>query len=202
MPVPVEALTTGVKYVGIFDLKDFYRAFLDILRDKGYLKRDTFYFCEKLYFEKHTQNPQEGDSGWIWWRTYKMEEGTKYIQKCMDIDIHTRFIKRIEMMEAGRKIRPWKGEVEINFHAYVVLDPEGKWDKHPILKHVHKLYHTRIFGKRKDVNKVSVRNDCYWIQRFVKDFFELHQFAPSPELFYRPYGYKLTGYQEKLPGET
>ncbi len=202
MPVRVDCLKTSVKYVGIFDLKDFYRAFMDILRDKGYMKRDNFYFCEKLYFEKHSQNPQEGDSGWIWWRTYKLQEGTKYIMQCMDIDIHTRFIKRIEMMEAGRKIKPWKGEVEINFDAYLNLDPEDKWKNHPLLSHVHKLYYNRIFGKRKDAWKVSTRNDCYWIQRFVKDFFELHQFAPSPELFYRPYGYKLTGYAEKLPGET
>ncbi len=201
MPVRVPCLSTSVKYLGIFDFKDFYRAFIDILRDKGYLKKE-FYFAEKLYFEKQSQNPQEGNSGWIWWRTSKMQEGTKYIQQCIDIDIHTRFMKHIEMMEAGRKIRPWKGEVEVNFEAYLLLDPYDKWKNHWFLKNIHTLYHTRIFAKRKDAWKVSTRNDCYWFQRFVKDFFELRQFAPSPELFYRPYGYKLTGYQEKLPGET
>jgi hypothetical protein len=201
MVVVVPCLKTSVKYLGVFDYKDFYRAIIDILRDKGYLNQTTFKFFEKLYQEKHTQNPKEGNSGWIWWRTYKMQQGTQYVMQCIDVDLHTRFMRRIEMMEAGRKIRPWKGEVEINFNAYLRLDPFNTWKNHSILKHVHDLYINRIFGKRKDIWKISTRNDCYWIVRFLKEFFELRQFAPAPELFYRPQGWRLTGYQHALPGE-
>ncbi|MBI4150075.1 hypothetical protein HY488_01595 [Candidatus Woesearchaeota archaeon] len=184
MAVPFDALKTKVKYVGVFDLKDFYRNIRDLLQDKGYVSSESYKFMETYYQERVNPDPKRGKEMWIWWRTSKAEERTTYVRQHCDVDFHMRFIHDIEVMDKGKKVRAQKGEIEINFHGYIVLDPDDAWEKHWFLKQIHPLFYERIWAKRRETNINTVRNDVYKFQQYVKDYLGLKQFGATTFPFY------------------
>jgi hypothetical protein len=184
MAIEFEALTTKVKYVGVFDLKDLYRNIRDLLQDKGYVGPDSFKFMETYYQERHNPDQRRGKEMWIWWRTSKKEEGSSYFRQHVDLDWHMRYIQDIEVMERGKKVRAQKGEVEIEFHGYLVVDPDDKWESHWLLKQVHPLFIGRIWAKRRETNVTTIRSDVYKFQQYVKDYLGLKQFGATTFPFY------------------
>ena len=192
--IRVEALHTEVKYLGTFVLKDFYRSLIEVLVDKGYIKRKFMRHMENFYMMKETSNPRENSSVWFWWRTSKKHEKSPFYKIQMDITAHCRFLKEKELMWEGRKVRAYKGEIQIVIETDEIIDPKGEWAEHWFLKHIRDLYVHRIWARRKDMVKNQARNDTYFVQRFLKQFLELKQFGAESEIFYKPFGYQVKGY--------
>jgi len=184
MAVEFEALKTKVKYVGVFDLKDIYRNTRDLIQDKGYVSGESFKFMETYYQERINPDPRRGKEMWIWWRTSKTEQGSSYYRAHCDLDFHMRYIQDIEVMERGKKIRAQKGEVEIELHGYIVVDPDNKWEDHWFLKQIHPLFYQRIWAKRREAEVNSVRSDVYKFQQYIKDYLGMKQFGAAAFPFY------------------
>ncbi len=184
MVVRFDALKTKVKFLGVFDMKDFYRNIRDLMQDKGYCNSETYKFIETYYQERINPDPRRGKEMWIWWRMSKAEEGTTYVRQHCDLDFHMRYIQDIEVLEHGKKVRAQKGEIEITFDGYLLLDQEAKWENHWFLKQVHPLFYERIWAKRREANINTVRNDVYRFQQYVKDYLGLKQFGAATFPFY------------------
>ncbi len=185
-----EAHHTKVKYRGVFDLKDLYRNCTDVLKDKGFVDNKSYRYMETLYQEKISANPREGKAMWIWWRTDKSGDGSPYYTQHIDLTFHMRYLKEIEIMEQNRKIKVDSGEVEVEIEAYLCLDPEGKWEKHWLLSHVHETYYKRMWRKQRESILATIKSDAETVANFLKGALELKRFVPERPGFYPPRGYK------------
>lgn len=193
MSVRIHGVKTRVKFFGIFDFKELYRAVRDRLTDIGYLKGDDYKYVEKYYSEKVSSDAKEAKTIWIWWRTHKTEEGSPYYEQHIDIDFHLRYITDMEVMVDNEKKKVQKGEIDVMIEAYLILDPGDKWENHWFLKTVHPLFYKRIWRKRREDRKNSTMTDAYKVQAMIKEFFEISHFMPlKGESFYPTYGYKKT----------
>jgi len=195
MPVTIEGIKTRVKFSGVFDFRDLYRMVRDYLQDKGYVQGDSWKYMENYYSEKHSSNPKEGNTVWIWWRTFKKgDEGSTFYTQHIDIDFHARFLKDTEMVIDGEKRRLQKGELEILFSAYLNVDPDNKWSSHWLLKGFLDMYIRRIWRKRREAVKWTTIGDCMFMQSAVKDYFNIKKYyGAQKEMFYPQFGYKMNG---------
>jgi len=158
----------------------------EVVKDKGYATGATFKFMEKHYMERVYSDPRKGKETWIWWRTSKTEEGSTYYVLHIDLDYHFRFVQDIEVMQQGKKVKTQKGEVEIILDGWLELDPGDEWENHWFLKHVHELFYTRIWSKRREAIINSLRGDVYKMQALLKQMFEMKEFTPTKPGFYPP----------------
>ncbi len=189
MAVELPAFKTRVKYLGMFNSKELYRNTREWLADKGYVKPENIKYLEKYYSEKRSSDPREGTTIWIWWRTKKGEEKSSYYEMHMDIDFHFRFVKDIEVMVEGKKMKVQQGEIEVMLNSYLVLDPDDKWENHWLLKNFHELFYKRIWRKQRESRRGTIIGDCAYIQDKIKEFMEISRFGPKGEAFYLKYGY-------------
>ncbi|MFO8016742.1 MAG: hypothetical protein R6U32_06560 [Candidatus Woesearchaeota archaeon] len=191
MSVPIHGIKTRVKFFGVFDFKQLYRDVRDKLTDLGYLKDDDFKFVETYYSEKESSDPKEAKTVWIWWRSSKGEEGSPYYTQHIDIDFHLRYMRDMEVMVENEKKKVQKAEIEVLFDAYLILDPENKWENNWFLKTVHPLFYKRIWRKQREDRKNSTIADCMKVQSFIKQTLEMSHFMPMRgESFFQPYGYQ------------
>jgi hypothetical protein len=71
-----------------------------------------------------------------------------------------------------------KAEVEVNMKSIIITDHEGKWAKHPILKHFQKwLYENFIYKAQLDEYKVRLWEHMFNLEGEIKAFFELPKFT-------------------------
>jgi hypothetical protein len=188
-------LKTSVKFKsGLFVMIEVYRNMLEQYKHHQYADGTTFKFLETYYHETRHSDPQQGRYYWIWWRGIRTEEGSSYYWKCLDVEFHGRFIKDVEIMNEGKKIKVQKGEIEILLNGYLKADPKDEWKNHWFLKHVDDLFWNRIWRKRRKDRKASVRSDTYKVQHFLKEFFSLATFTPGTKNFYTSEG----GYKDWL----
>ena len=202
MSVPVRTITQmKVKYKDIFHLKNMYVMMHEYLLEEGFLDEDQqsgqegHEYIEKLYMEKFCQKGLHagGKEMWIWWRTIKKPE-TKYqgyYQYHLDIDFHVVYAREERRMHMGKEVKVIFGEVEMFFKAWIEADYKNQWDSHPLLKHFHKLYYTRILSHEFDKREKELWRDVFKLTSKVKRYLNMRTFIPVPEPFWRPiYGYE------------
>ena len=191
MSIRIDGIKTRVKYLGVFDFKQFYRDIRDQVQDKGYINENNWKYMEPYYSEKHSSDPREATTVWIWWRTSKKEEDNPFYTRHIDIEFHLRYLRDVEMMIDGQKRRLQKAEIELLFDAWVELDAGNKWEDHWLLKNFLDMFVRRIWRKRREAEKWGTVGDCMVIQTMVKDYFKIHKFVgPPKEPFYPAFGYK------------
>jgi hypothetical protein len=191
----VPGIRTRLKYMGIFHIQALYRTLIEFLKDERYCDEQTYKYMETYYHEKRSSDPREAKSMWIWWRMGKPEEDVApehaYYWFDLGITYHMRFMKDVEVMKEGEKMRGQKGEVEMFIECNLVLDPHNKWERHWFLKHMHELFFMRLWKKQREAKKMKAINEAMRIQALIKQFFELEQFKPvAPEVFYPALGTK------------
>ncbi len=202
MAVPVRKIPImRVKYKDVFHLKNLYVMMHEYLLEEGFFDEDQkagqlgHNYIEKLYMEKFCQKGLHagGKEIWIWWRTIKKPE-TKYqgyYQYHLDIDFHIVYAREEKRMHMGKEVKVIFGEMEIFFNAWIEGDYKNLWDKHPVLKHFHKLYYSRILKSEFDKREKELWRDVYKLTGKVKKYLNLRTFIPVPEPFWRPiYGYE------------
>ncbi len=176
-----------VKYKGVFNFREVYRDIQEWFQDKGFATPDTFKFQETQYQERRFSS-RMNRTAWVWIRLKSREEesapGTAFYERHLDIEYHCRYLKNVDVMFEGKKFTMQKGEIEILFHSYLVLDPDGGWQKHWFLKHIMDLYIKRIWAKRLEVNINRLRSDTYYIQSHLKDFFKMKTLQRPVSRFY------------------
>ena len=112
------------------------------------------------------------------------EKGTAFYERHLDMEYHCRYLQDIDVMFDGKKFKMQKGEIEVIFHSYLLVDPDGKWAKHWFLKHILDHYIARIWSKRLEVNINRLRSDTYYMQGHLKDFFKMKNLQRPVSRFY------------------
>lgn len=191
-----------VKYKDVFHLQNLYVMFHEYLAEEGFLDEDQegstlngHRYSETLYMEKFIQKGLHtgGKELWVYWRTFKMPE-TKYsgyMRYLLDFDIHVTYMRDMEVMHHGKKMKVQWGEIEFFIRPKIEVDYKGQWRKHWLLKHLIKIYNKRIMQYEFEKREKELWREAYRFQGKIKSFLNMRTFIPVPEPFWSPvYGYE------------
>ena len=187
-----------VKYKDVFHLKNLYVMMHEYLLEEywyGLTKMKDHSDIETLYLEKFCQKGLHagGKELWIYWRAFKFPEGkpSGYFRYKMEIDFHGVYFRDEDIIHQGKKMKIQFGELEIFFRPKIELDYNNQWEKHWFLKHIHKLYYTRVLRQEMEKREKELWREAYKLQGKVKRHLNLRTFIPVPEPFWHPiYGYE------------
>ncbi|MBI1969770.1 hypothetical protein HYS48_03680 [Candidatus Woesearchaeota archaeon] len=189
-----EVWKTKVKYYGVFHLRTLYKELMEFLKDLEYTDEERYKYFERFYFESRSLDPRQATQMWIWIRTDKTEgpvDESSYYRYYLDVDYHVRFMKDVEIMKEGEKMKVQHGEVEISIRCGVELDWNGKWQNHWFLKNMHDFFLKRLWWKQYQDKRHIVKDDALKLQRFIKEYFELQSYLPlAGKPFIPSHGYK------------
>jgi len=192
-----KAWSTLVKYQGVFAFRPLYKEIMEFMKDLDYTDEERFHYWETYFYEKHTADQREGNTVWIWLRGKKIDgpDVSQYYHFYLDIDYTVRFLKDVEVMKDGEKMKMQNGYLEIFIEAGVVIDRYGKWQSHWFLKHLHDFYFHRIWYKQLEDKKHQTKDDALKLVRMIKQYLELESYLPMEGKTFVP----SHGYREDVP---
>lgn len=175
-----------VKYKGTFRLQAFYDMLHDWLVDEEWSTTQHHKFGETMF--KKFERPDNVKDFRIHWRLKK--QVNSYMGHLMDIDFNILFIKDVETMHQGKKIKTNFSDCDVNIRVRTEYDYGGNWSTHPILKHMAILFPKRIYWKEFEENRIRAYRDAYRLQQAMKDFWGMRRWVEEPEKgsFDRPMG--------------
>lgn len=166
------------KEVKIFHMKNFYKFLYWWLMEEGWRaaedegenddKIETFYEEWRL--------PDGNMERRIWWRlVYNPEfhsRDTSRHRYYLDIHIKNLFLKNVDTVVGGRKVKAQEGEVEVKAKAYIkIFDDDIK--KHPIFGQylIYKFFRQRWYKHTFEGYRDDLRIRMRKLQDTMKDFF-------------------------------
>lgn len=155
-----------VKYVGIFDLKDLYRKMKFWLEFKGYGPEKGM---EKQYNERIKPNGKQIEIKWV-----STDEVATYVHKVIEVTFFILGLESIEIDKDGKKIKTQKGDVEMRFTGYLVLnvgDQLGDDNSMP-----NRIYKRFVLKRNIDTYKIELYDDLTEFQDEVKSYLTMQQF--------------------------
>ncbi len=172
-----------ISYRGEFHLKNLYRYMFELLNEEDWCGKERALFPETFYYE----NRYELGTEYVWWWRVSRDPAyrTRYYRYVLDIDVHARAVKNIEVVRNGMKLKTNTGEIEISFSSRVVTDPEGFWAKHWFWQHLDKIMWKRMMKTNLIRHKMFVYRLVYKLQSDVKNYLKLMRYQP-PERPFRP----------------
>ena len=174
MPTDILVDKWEIKSTDIVHLNAFYIALHDYLWREEYSEAKDAPFPEIYYWESRKQKSKEM---WAWWRPKKKVRSNSFFERFFTFDIHGVGIRDVEVMKGNKKWKVQMGKVEVLVKCILKLDPEGRWDKNPILKSFYKIFWKRIYKKNIDMHKKELRKDSYAMNENVKRIMELNTFS-------------------------
>ena len=163
-----------VKVEDVFNMKDFYKMVKEWLDEEDYFDEfGTENYREKLYLHRTLQGATEI---LVWQRTMKYPEGvnpkTGYLRYLLNVDYHVLYMKDVEVMHKGRKLKMQKGEVEALIKADVELDYRGEWKKHGFLGRFVDIFQKRIYRQEIEYHRINLYREAYRLQALIKRYLE------------------------------
>jgi hypothetical protein len=185
------ACETRIKYKDVFHLKNLYKYMHEWLINDGWGTHNDTLWPEVLYLSNQRA---DGEEIWFWWRLNKYRDNKEifYYKKVMDIDTHVLYLKNVEKVINGQKMKANDGEVEIIIKARLVIDPDKSWREHWFLKHINDFYWMRYNKPKLEQQKQELYQDAYKFHAALKNYFKMYQVEPD-RMPFRAYGGMETG---------
>lgn len=181
-----------VIYRETFVMKYLYVMMHEWLMEYGYIDKSgdpVHRYMEELYLERRL--PLKGGGVEkelrVWWRTVKNPAESSYYRWRINVYMNVIYLKDVEVIHKGEKIRAQWGEISVKIDSAVELDWQKKWDKHPILKHFHKFFRDNIFKQELEGNKKALYRDVYRFHGMIKNFLEQKYFVPEERLLHEKF---------------
>lgn len=181
----------NIKHNDVVHLNNFYRAFHDYLYDEEYLNSEKSDigkdrnedFPETYYYENRTQ--RTGKELWIWWRPskYILMFESRFWRRKIDITLHFRNVKDIEIMHEGKKLKAQVANIDLWVFFYFELDYLKEWDKNPITKAFFEVFWKRIYNKTLDGHKKETMRDAQKLQEYIKNSLRMQLYSPPRKSF-------------------
>ncbi|MFW6311872.1 MAG: hypothetical protein ACOC1K_06525 [Nanoarchaeota archaeon] len=185
--IGLTACETKVKYKDVFHLKNLYRYMHEWLINDGWGNHSDEKWPEVMYMSNQRH---DGEEVWTWWRLER--PNNNYMKSAMDVDMHVLYLKNVEKVINGKKVKAQNGECEVIIRGRLVVDPDSYWRKHWLLKHLNQFYWRRFNKLRVEQQKQELYQDCYKFHAAIKNFFRLYQVEPDRKPF-RSHGGLETG---------
>ena len=108
----------------------------------------------------------------IWWRVIKKlnRADSKNFHIFLKVNFQTIAVSKHETMIEGKKFQTYKGDVILRIKGYIRVDPEDRWNDHPILKYFQKIMIERWLKNRIEEYKKYLYNDMIELNRQIKHY--------------------------------
>lgn len=154
-----------VKWVGIFDLNNLYRKMKFFLEWNGYGPEKGM---EKSYIERIKPNGKQVEIKWV-----TEKEFSNYVTAVIEVTFFVIGLESVEIEKEGKKLKTKKGDIEMRFTAYLVLNASNKWKDD---SYYNKVYKKFILKKNIDGYKIDLYDDLYELHDEVKSYLTMQQF--------------------------
>ena len=161
----VKITQSRIKFVGVFDLGDYYRLLYDIIKSMGYLIVESKY--------THKTNPA-GDKVEMEWNCFKKVDDYAQFQifaRTMITDLQKVQVK-VDDVTATKH----KGDAELELVVSIITDYEGRWETNPVLKFLKGLYDIYFYKSTYDNWVSKITSEMYTIESEMKSFFRMEKF--------------------------
>ncbi len=174
----IEAVPNAeLKHKDYFHVNNYYKLVHDWLVEKGYAEMSDELFPEVFYHHRFTQTMGE-EIRFEWFLKKKVNSFVTY-----ELDLFARFtyLKNAEIVKNGVKFMTNNGEVENVIGSRVVLDPEGKFRSHWLLKMFYWVFTHRIYSGTLDWHRLNLKNETLQFREFIKESLKLVTYLPEKE---------------------
>lgn len=171
-----------IQFKDYFNAGNLMTVMHDWLVENGWASASDAKFPEVFYHHKFMQGKIE-EVRW-WWRPERgpyEDHGANFFHYEMEVDIRIVVMKKSEVMKHGMKFSTNHGDIEIKTWAKLIMDKDGKWRSHPILKNFLHLYLDRIAQKSVLRHYAFIRRDVNRFKDALKSYFKLPVYSPEPE---------------------
>ena len=155
-----------IKQKSIFNLDELYKIMWRWFELYGYDMQELEYRDSLEGNSKHLE---------IKWKS------TKRIDDYIEFYILTNFLilgfENTEIEQDGVKIKTNKGEVEMNFTAFINKDYEEKWADTGYARIIREIYDKYLLKKRIETLEGELYEEVYKLLDEVKAFLNLHRFS-------------------------
>ncbi len=157
-----------LRYNGIFDMDDLYRKLKWWLDFNGY-GDEMSNFSEARYTERIKPEGKQIEIAWICKRPL-----TDYMVNFIEVTFFVVGLQKLEMQKEGKKITSNmnKGEIELKFSAYLLLNASDKYNDLGI---VNKIYKNFIIRDRVDQYKIDLYRKVYGMHDEAKTYLNLQK---------------------------
>ena len=155
-----------VKYNGIFDLPDLYRKMKFWLEWNGYGPEKGM---EKQYTERIKPNGKQIEIKWV-----ATDEASSYVHKVLEVTFLVIGLESIEIEKEGKKIKTKKGDVEMRFTGYLVLNAGNVMGED--LSYKNWIYKKFILKRNIETYKIDMYDDLTDFQDEAKGYLTMQQF--------------------------
>ncbi|HKL23354.1 MAG TPA: hypothetical protein VJ895_01240 [Candidatus Nanoarchaeia archaeon] len=142
--------SSKVKYVGIFNFKDFYQFCYEWLSDEFGLTVE-----EEEYSEKISGPVKNID---IKWKGSK--KVSDYFKNEVKIEFKIIAMSEVEVNQGGTKVKTNKGEIGVKVKGILVKDYEGKFETSAKMSLWRGIYEKWIIGGRVKEYEDKLAGDC------------------------------------------
>ncbi len=162
----------------IMHLDNFYLLMHEWLVEHEYATRDDSAFPEKYYLHKDTP---AGKEIWWRWRPKKHPLGKNKLWRFdFDIDVHVLTLKDVEAVIGGKKYKAHQGEVEVQFVANLVEDPEKMLEK-GLFKDIKKLLYGRLWKQQQEALERELYREAMQFRDALNTFLTIETYLPTKE---------------------
>ena len=171
-----------LKYRDVFDLKALYRVMDEWLKERDWVDAEDGKNHYEVFFLERTH--AGGDKEFkFWWRPEQIPSDNSFYKYHLDIDVHCLFMLETEIMREGKKVKADKGQLEIALKAYIELDFEGKWSKHPLIRNFKEIFVKRIMkSDLYEKHKLELYREAYRFSGMIKKYLKMKGFLPELEI--------------------
>lgn len=169
-----------VKYRDVFDLKAFYEALYEYLKEYEWIDQEDKKDHWETYYGERIDNTGAREI-WFQWRPVKDPKDAPFIRYYLDFDFHCIAITSAEVVKDGLKLKVNKGEIEMFMEAFMELRYDKEFEKNWVLKEFKTLFTKRIYRRMLEQRKKELYQETYALQNFVKQWFKMKRYLPYEE---------------------
>mgnify|MGYP001575281733 CR=1 FL=1 len=155
-----------LRYNGIYDMDDVYRKAKWWLDFNGY-GDEMKNFKETKYTERVKPEGKQIEIAWVCKKPIN-----DYIANYIEITFFAVALQKVEIDKNGKKIPMNKGEVEIKFSAYLMINASDKYADDSIINKIYKNY---VIKQRIDEYKIDLYRKLYSLHDEVKGHLNLQK---------------------------
>jgi hypothetical protein len=143
--------SSKMKYSGILSFRDFYKFCYDWLKEETRMDPLT----EEKYEEKIEADAKKLSIEWVGER-----ELTDYFRFDIKVEFRITNLKKVEVVQGGRKVSMDDGSVEIKLKGILVRDYDAKFESTASKKFMRSVYEKWVIPSRISEFEGKIASDC------------------------------------------
>jgi len=164
MPEEETILRLKLNVKGVFDIRDFYTYFYDVITTLGY----------DVYEKNYARLEKKGTTDLkILWDCIKIVDD--YTRFYIKMGCYAQDLESVEVEKEDLKVLAERGEVNLNLVAVIRTDWQARWETSPILKFLKKIFENYVYKATYNRWKEQISRELHQAHNEAKAFFHLQK---------------------------